>query len=293
MFFDPIEKKVIDYVGGQEDLNNRVLRAIGEPNHRFEEDHLRLLRAVRFAARFQLTIDALTADAIRRHADQLKRITPERIAEELRLMLTPQTRVQAHRMLCDFGLLSIVLRLLPDAQPPVGIFAAIDEPTISFGLSLAAIVLDARGGELQTTTKIREASAAMRQALKISNDESDMMEGALAFGLQLQDTPPSVATLKRFLATPTAPVARSLMHALARVGILSARIENVLQTLTELEKTEYAPTPFVTGDDLTAAGLKPGPLFKKVLDAVYDAQLEARVTNKVAALDLALILAKQ
>src|SRR5205814_543559 len=77
MFFDPIEDRVIDYVGGQEDLKNKVLRAIGEPNHRFEEDHLRLLRAVRFAARFGLTIEPATAEAIKRHAEQLKRISPE------------------------------------------------------------------------------------------------------------------------------------------------------------------------------------------------------------------------
>jgi hypothetical protein len=162
-----------------------------------------------------------------------------------------------------------------------------------FGLALAAIVLDARGGEIQTTPNIRKASAAMRQALKISNDDSDMLEGALSFGHLLQDTPPSVATLKRFLATPTAADARSLMRAAARVGILSPRVENLLQALADLEKSEYAPMPFVTGDDLTAAGLKPGPLFKKVLDAVYDAQLEARVTNKPAAMELALTIAKQ
>src|SRR3954452_11273316 len=94
LFHDPIEHKVIDYVGGQEDLRAKTLRAIGEPNHRFEEDHLRLLRAVRFAARFELTIDSVTADAIRRHAQHLQRITPERNAEELRLMLTSQTRIR-------------------------------------------------------------------------------------------------------------------------------------------------------------------------------------------------------
>src|SRR5438132_61390 len=88
LFMDPLDgDKVIDYVGGQEDLRSRTLRAIGEPNHRFEEDHLRLLRAVRFAARFDMTIEATTAQAIARHADHLKRISPERIAEELRMML--------------------------------------------------------------------------------------------------------------------------------------------------------------------------------------------------------------
>src|SRR5437763_2390306 len=93
LFMDPLDgDRVIDFVGGQEDLKNKVLRAIGEPNHRFEEDHLRLLRAVRFAARFGLQVDAATADAIQSHAAQLKRISPERICEELRLMLGAPSR---------------------------------------------------------------------------------------------------------------------------------------------------------------------------------------------------------
>src|SRR5438552_9198192 len=108
MFFDPVENKVIDYVGGQEDLKAKILRAIGDPNERFEEDHLRMLRAVRFAARFGLTIDQETSDAIAKHAQQLKLISPERIAEELRLMLTPITRIRAWRMLWEFQLLPVV-----------------------------------------------------------------------------------------------------------------------------------------------------------------------------------------
>src|SRR5204862_6613364 len=116
LFFDPIENKVIDYVGGQDDLRARVLRAIGEPNYRFEEDHLRLLRAVRFAARFGLTIEPNTADAIARHAEQLQRISPERIAEELRLMLPPPTRLLAWKMLWYFRLMQVIFRMLPE-QP--------------------------------------------------------------------------------------------------------------------------------------------------------------------------------
>src|SRR5687768_5426761 len=110
MFFDPIEEKVIDYVGGQEDLQNKLLRAIGEPNHRFEEDHLRLLRAVRFAARFGLTIEPVTTQAMARHAQHLVRISPERIAEELRFMLTAPTRVRALEMISEFGFDDVIFR---------------------------------------------------------------------------------------------------------------------------------------------------------------------------------------
>src|SRR5207248_1928252 len=99
LFLDPIEDRVIDFVGGRKDLSERVIRAIGKPEDRFEEDHLRMLRAVRFAARFGFAIEPITAQAIAHHAPQLIRISPERIAEELRLMLTPNTRSDAYRML--------------------------------------------------------------------------------------------------------------------------------------------------------------------------------------------------
>src|SRR4051794_6446387 len=114
LFHDPIERKVIDYVGGQADLRAKVLRAIGEPNHRFEEDHLRLLRAIRFAARFDLEIKGETAVAIAKHREQLKRISPERIAEELRLMLTPNTRKRAWQELWRFGMMPVIFRHLPE-----------------------------------------------------------------------------------------------------------------------------------------------------------------------------------
>src|SRR5436190_8701533 len=108
LFLDPIDDRVIDYVGGQDDLSAKILRAIGEPNHRFEEDHLRLLRAVRFASRFGLIIHPTTADAIASHAPSLTRISPERVGEGLRLMLTPITRVAARDLLWQFKLIEVI-----------------------------------------------------------------------------------------------------------------------------------------------------------------------------------------
>jgi poly(A) polymerase len=291
LFLDPLDgDKVIDFVGGQADLKSHVLRAIGEPNHRFEEDHLRLLRAVRFAARFALNIEPATADAIVRHAEHLKRISPERIAEELRLMLTAPApaRLRARDLLRRFGLERVILRFLPEVtDAPPGIFEAITEPSISFGLALSAIVLDAHGGKPLTPADQRKASAALRQALKISNDENDRMQGSLAFGHLLEGSP-SVAAMKRFLAAPTSGEARLLMAALSPWHPM----DQLLERLRELEKTEVAPPPLITGDDLTAAGLTPGPAFKRVLDAVYDAQLEDRITTKEQAMALALELSK-
>ncbi|HXE52477.1 MAG TPA: CCA tRNA nucleotidyltransferase, partial [Tepidisphaeraceae bacterium] len=107
LFLDPENNQVIDYVGGQDDLKARRIRAIGEPSHRFDEDSLRLLRAVRFSARFDFPIEPVTAAAIITHAAQLKRISPERIADELRLMLTPATRTSAWKILWDLKLVHI------------------------------------------------------------------------------------------------------------------------------------------------------------------------------------------
>jgi poly(A) polymerase len=118
------------------------------------------------------------------------------------------------------------------------------------------------------------------------------MEGTLyGLGLLLANALPPVAALKRFLARPTAPLSRALFVALPP-GLAEHR-EKLERSLAELEQTEYAPAPLITGDNLTAAGLTPGPAFKRVLDAVYDAQLESRVTTREQALKLALELARQ
>ena len=166
----------------------------------------------------------------------------------------------------------VILRFGPDSAEFVGLFCAVFAPSISLGLALAALILDARGGKLPTPADVRGASKAMRQTLRISNQENDELEGSFAFVQFLGDRSLSLAGMKRFLALPTSREARLLMEALGRVDIQYGRVQLVLERLCELEKTDYAPTPLITGDDLAAAGLKPGKLFKRILDEVYDAQ---------------------
>ena len=310
LFLDPLENdRVIDFVGGRDDLKHRRLRAIGDPAKRFAEDHLRLLRAVRFAARFNLSIEAGTAAAISRDVPLIKRISPERVGEELRLMLTAPTREIAWKLLWDFGLIDVIFRFLP-TRPGMkydahrAIFPkvkSVSKPdAIPFGLALAAAVLCLKHQESPTddlrTILVKPASRhavkAMRQALKISNDESDQMHDALE-GLAplLGDDEPRVATMKRFLARPTSALSRALLSAMKRVGVQVDRIEWLEGQLGVLEKTEVAPAPLITGDDLTAAGLRPGPAFKRILEAVYDAQLEGRVNDRESALRMAMGMA--
>ena len=296
LFLDPVENKVIDYVGGQADIAARVIRAIGEPEKRFHEDHLRLLRAVRFAARLGFTIEPVTADAIRREAPNLKRISPERIADELRRMLVAPTRPAAWRMLGELKLLPEIFRQWPAGEPPSefvdpragGVMDRLAPgETVSFPLALAAAAIDYQSSLLlapNDPASIKATGRAARAMFKISNDEYDSLSAMLHdryFLTALQ--PSSVARLMHFMARPTATDTRRLLAASA----MPAMIEYVDAVLKPLENVDCAPPPLITGDDLTAAGWSPGPVFKKVLEAVYDAQLESRVTTKEQAMELA------
>jgi poly(A) polymerase len=308
LFLDPAGNQVIDYVNGQEDLIARLIRAIGKSEERFDEDHLRMLRAIRFSARFGFEIEDSTSQAIARHARRLTRISPERIAEELRMMLTPPTRTAAWRMLCRFGFDEIIFRFAdptPSAHPEISgqrpeiVSKLFPGKPISFGMALAAIALEhalaklAELGDWQNLN-VRSMVKSARQALRLSNEDSDEMENTLRGVWQLMtDVDPTVATLKRFLSEPTSSSSRAIWDILPLPPAESEKRARMMADLTEMAKSEVAPPPLITGDDLTAAGLKPGKLFKTVLDDVYDAQLEGRVHSKQEALALALRVASE
>ena len=303
LFLDPVTNDVIDFVGGRGDLSAKVVRAIGNPDQRFAEDHLRLLRAVRFAARLGFTIEPATASAIGRHAAELPRISPERIADELRRMLTPPTRIGAWRMLWDLQLMPVLFRALPGKPVWPSPAEKSDSPlfphvapgeTVSFGLALAAVVLCYRrsGGAVATrllleAAEVRRSVQACRTLLRISNDEAAVVEGVLSLGPLLRDEPPTVAQMKRFLAKPMSAEARLLLDAIRAAETGLARIAWLREQFAAVERTDVAPAPLITGDDLTAAGLRPGPAFRRVLDVVYDAQLEGRVATRDEAMAMA------
>jgi poly(A) polymerase len=306
LFLDPLDgDRVIDYVGGQEDLAARRLRAIGDPAARFAEDHLRLLRAVRFAARFGLEIAPSTAMAIEQRATLLKGISPERIAEELRLMLCPPTRSAAWQLLWKFKLIHVVLRFLPLKEevalnPSRSIFlATAPGAQVSFGVALAAGVLDVelhQGNDVLTVVEkknVNRIAKAVDKALKLSNVEFNEMEQALGRLAMVLGDAPRLAQLKRFLARSTSGASRHLMDALEKVGGYGETIAAIKKRMDELAGVDVAPQPLITGDDLAARGLKPGPVFKKILDDVYDAQLEDQVNTKQEAIDLAMKLASK
>jgi poly(A) polymerase len=307
LFLDPITHQVIDFVGGQQDLKEGLIRAIGNPTERFEEDSLRLLRAVRFSARFNFPVEPVTAAAIIAHAPQLKRISPERIADELRIMLSATTRSNAWHLLWDLQLIETLFRFWKFERAPTAgrrdyffDLVSTGQP-VHFGLALAAAAMCYRmrtdpamradPRRLLTKPLTHEIVQSFRQSLKISNDEAEDVAGTLTeLDPLLADQPPGVARLKRFLAEPTAGLSGQMLDALRTAGVQTSRIDWLKSELSALEKTEFAPKPFIDGDMLTAEGLQPGPKFKRILDAVYDAQLEGRVSSVDEAMRLAMSL---
>ncbi len=298
LFLDPIEDRVIDFVGGRDDLAARRIRAIGDPHQRFSEDHLRLLRAVRFAARFSFDIEPATSAAITSLAPRVKTISPERVGEEIRLMLTPTTRSIAWRLIWNLRLAPEIFRFFPKLPQQMNfdrsIFLSVDANNpISVGLALAAAAVcihHQAGDEILESFKHSEVSRtvrAMRQAMRISNEESDEMAEILgAISPLLQDQPPGLATIKRFLARPTSAQSRRLLDTISAVGLHQEKIAALKPRFAQLDGQDVAPTPFIDGNDLITLGLNPGPKFRQILDSVYDAQLEAKISSKEDALKL-------
>ena len=303
LFFDPDAGEVIDYVNGQADLASRTLRAIGDPAARFGEDHLRLLRAVRFAARFGLTIDPATAAAIDAHATELPRISAERIADELRRVLTAPTRDAGFRLLWRHGLLRVLLPTLAGQSN-----VSLDEArslllhlspgeAVGFPVAWLATLIDVRwqssGGRHDLLGNLAPGDAdklvrRTRTLLRPSNDETDAISDIARQTHDVLNTPkPDDARLKRLLARPAATQIRQLLDALAETGVAVDRVTTLRPRLEALSQGDVAPLPLVTGDDLVRAGHRPGPAFKRALTAAYDAQLNGELADATAALAFA------
>lgn len=295
LFFDPLADRVIDHVGGQADLAARVLRAIGDPAARFSEDYLRLLRAVRFAARLGLTIEPATRDAIVANAPKLARIAPERIATELRTMLTAPSRASAAALLDQLGLTDVLLRGLGAHDVPRRsdrLLARLNADA-SFPIALAAYLvganaLDGSAAHTLATPSVRRIDAELRRSLRLSNDELSAIRTILNVGVLLTSPQmPRVAAIKRYLAQPSADDGRRFATTLVDDSRLCPRAVELERAFSDAASGDVAPPPFVTGDDLQSMGFAPGPAFKVALDAAYDAQLEGTVTSPAEARSLA------
>ena len=284
MFLDPISGEVLDYVGGRRDLEAGLLRAIGTPADRFDEDKLRLVRAVRFAARFGLRIESETQRAILAMATLIKVVAAERIAQELRKMLEHPSRIEALGLLRETGLLDEVLpevigTPLGASEPPdpdrwrrtLAVVGAL--PTgAAFPVALAALLIESDAATV----------GEVGRRLKLANAERGRAEWLVAQCRGLVDPSGiSVAALKRLLAMPGIEDLLALHRAIAVADVAStAHVDFCESYLRDEPDGPIRPTPLIDGNDLKRLGLLPGPSFKAWLEASYDAQLEGLVRDR-------------
>jgi poly(A) polymerase len=288
MFFDPLTNTLHDYVGGRADLEAKVLRAIGNPTDRFAEDKLRVLRAVRIAARFGLSVDPATLAAARAIAPQITVVSAERIADELRKLLTHPNRGRGVRLLREFKL---VERILPELDPTgsqlehsVRVVEALHGPTwpqpepVSFPLAFAAM-LHAVG---------ETAAEQIADRLRLSNIEKVRLAWLVDMHNFLTDAPTMRASrLKPILVHPGI----GELMALHRAEVVAAgrgleHVEFCERVLRETPPEELDPPPLLTGNDLITLGLRPGRNFKRLLEAVRDTQLDGQIRTRDEAFTL-------
>jgi len=313
MMLDPVSSEVLDFVGGRKDLEAGVIRAIGDPARRFAEDKLRMLRAVRFAARFQYEIDAETLAAIQRHAPEIQVVSRERVRDELTRMLTEGHARRAFLLLDECGLLHEVLPEIaamkgvaqpPEFHPEGDVFVHtllllenLPNPcpsTLAWGALLHDVGKPATfrvapdrirfDDHVDVGVKIAEEIC---DRLRFSKDDAAqvlaLVDNHMRFG---HVSRMKESTLKRFLRLPKFGEHLALHRAdsLASHRNLST-YEFVQKKLAEIPPEKIRPVPLVTGDDLIAAGYAPGPRFREILEAVEDAQLEGRLSSHEAALE--------
>ena len=286
LFEDPLapepSKRIIDLVGGQQDLAVGLVRAIGDPDERFAEDYLRMLRAVRFASRFDFELEPRTLAAIRSHAGQLGCISRPRIGQEVMAMLDPAAEVRpvlAVRLIQQTLLDGPALQQAHSNAVPAtveALGAAAHYPTV-----LAGWMLDRRPDAPASAT---ELAGTLRQALSLSNAHHGALLGVLDLFAQalVWDRMP-VARRKRLVARPSWAQALQLVAAWPHAPRqLADRIE--IQCAA-LQRQGVAPPPLLSGHDLIQMGLTPGPRFAQLLEAAYDAQLEGHLRSRAEALN--------
>jgi poly(A) polymerase len=310
LFYDPLADRVIDFVSGEEDLRRGIVRAIGDPEARFTEDKLRLLRAVRFAARFGFRLEDRTRESICRMAGQITVVSAERIAQEMRAMLVHPSRAHALRLLLETGLLAALFSEIlpqvglswPTPRDPRGdlwghVLRLLDELVEpGFPLALAAmlygVALPVRPGEADLQASPPEALAAATaesvcRRWKLANKETERVvwlvgyRRALAAARRLP-----WPRLQRLLIAEGIDDLVALHEAEARAaGGDLADVEHCRHLLA-LPSEELNPPPLITGDDLIVRGVPEGKRIKVLLERVRDAQLEKTIRDKAEGLAL-------
>ena len=281
MFWDPVKEVLIDFHDGAKDLEGGIIRAIGDPVARFDEDHLRMLRAVRFASRLQFEIEPQTASAIQANADQLASISRERIGDEIRRMLLGKSRARSADLLDELGLSTMVLgddRGAPEGHRHLAALPS-ELDRIAYPKALASWAVDRGVGEISALVD------QWRESLMLSNDDRSGLESILKLHRQILDNWQSlgVAAQKRLAVLPWFSAAVELVA--VEEPELATEVRNRIAELAS--EGEMAPAAWLSGAVLIEAGFAPSPEFTRVIDSVYDAQLEGRIGSPEEALALA------
>ncbi len=315
IFLDPLTGEIIDFVGGQDDIERRRIRAIGDPEERFGEDHLRMLRAVRFSAALDFEIEQATFDAIKKHAPEIKRISEERIRDEISRILVAPSRVRGFDLLVESGLMEQVfpeiLELQGCEQPPQFhpegdvfvhtrlMLSLLPEEEVSLPLVLSVLFHDIgkpatysfdedhqrirfNGHDRIGAEMTRDILKRLKYPNEIVDDAVDMVARHMIFkDVQKMRT----SKLKRFMASETFEDEMELhrVDCLGSWGGLD-NYEFLKQKAEEFANEPLIPPRFVAGADLLERGWEPSPAFGRVLTEIQNLQLESALTSREEAL---------
>ena len=292
MFFDPVASEVIDYVGGREDLRNGMIRAIGDPHARLAEDKLRMLRAIRFAARFAFEIDAETQAAVTAHAAEVALVSGERIAVEFRKTLETNRAAWAVERWYTTGLMQVIAPEIYDHWQQVGatICSLVEDSCDGGWIARAAamywpIVSTDDHAPIATA---KNCIASLKLRLRLANEEAD----ALLFALEAQ---PNLARSSQLAWSSVQPLL-IMPHIETAIALLEARgktIPSLAQEAKRLNefllwpKEKLNPPPLLDGQILQQSGLTPGPQFRAILEKARDMQLDGELTDGESCLAMA------
>lgn len=268
MFYDPIAREVIDYVGGQKDLGKGVIRTIGDPCERFAEDYLRMLRAIRFSTRLDFPINRGTLAAITANAAKISGISGERICVEMQGILVDPNRAAGAKMLIKTGLVGMISPGYRDADPKfaTNVLGHLRKKT-GFPLALAAFF----------TGCAAEKALKKCRMLKLSRNQTKHLKFLLTHRGRLLDNRMSLADLKRLLANPyfrdLYELQRAIQKAVGGRKALSPLMK-LRRRITALGDVDVKPEPLLNGYDLIRLGATPGPSLGQLAEELYTAQLE-------------------
>ena len=271
MFYDPVTGSVIDYVSGRRDLNRQLIRTIGDPDERFAEDYLRMLRAVRFSTRLGFRISRATLSAVRKHAPKIASVSGERIRTELEGILVDPNRSEGAEALVGTGLADAVFPdyTLCDHRFASAVFARLPRK-VGFPLALGAFFAGCR-----TDDALHKC-----RALKLSRNQTKHVRFLLANRGRLLDADMSLADLKRLLAEPYFWDLYALQWAIQKAKSdrrsLSPLIR-IRRRISSLGDIEVQPAPLLDGHDLIRIGAEPGPALGQLAEELYTAQLEGAI----------------